>query len=106
MDERHGWELDMNLEEYRREREMTYSQLTAFLGLTHCLAVQRWCSGEALPRPESLKMILEKTDGEVTLLAMLKCRLAHERANPRKLLRITRGVESVASPEPSCKRAN
>tara|TARA_Y100001954_G_scaffold200595_1_gene219419 strand:- start:1275 stop:1502 length:228 start_codon:yes stop_codon:yes gene_type:complete len=58
----------MNLEEFRKSKGLSYRKLAEFLGITGVSpesTVCRWCLKNRMPKPQNIKLILEKTNGKV-----------------------------------------
>mgnify|MGYP003148857822 CR=1 FL=1 len=58
----------MNLEEFRKSKGYSYRKLAEFLGITGVSpesTVCRWCLKNRMPKPQNIKLILEKTNGKV-----------------------------------------
>ena len=68
--------MKFDLDAYRHERGLTYAQLAAKLGLTQRRHAMRWARGESWPDADKLQRIVEITNGEVTVEALHKKRLA------------------------------
>ena len=75
--------LSMNLEEYRLEKGLSYEELAELLGLTQNRQAQAYALGETWPKTERLEVILKKTEGLVTILAMHHRRRSWLRSNKR-----------------------
>lgn len=68
--------MKLDFDEYRQDRGLTYAQLADKLGLTQRRHAMRWARGESWPDADKLQRIVEITNGEVTVEAMHKRRLA------------------------------
>ena len=68
--------MQFDLDQYRQDRGLTYAQLAEKLGLTQRRHAMRWARGESWPDADKLQRIVEITQGEVTVEAMHKRRLA------------------------------
>jgi DNA-binding transcriptional regulator YiaG len=57
----------MTLEQFRKNKNLSYKQLAAFLGIKGAPAstVFRWIKGERVPKKISMKLIEQKTKGKV-----------------------------------------
>ena len=58
----------MSLEEFRKSKGYSYRKLAEFLGITGVSpesTVCRWCLKNRMPKPQNIKLILEKTNGKV-----------------------------------------
>lgn len=57
----------MTLEQFRKNKNLSYKALAAFLGIVGSPASTafRWCTGERLPKKKSMKIIEKKTQGKV-----------------------------------------
>lgn len=88
--------LSMDLEQFRLEKGLTYDQLADLIGLTQNRQAQAYALGETWPKTERLDVILRKTDGLVTILAMHERRrrwlASHKRQ--RRALPPTRGRDT------------
>lgn len=73
--------VTMNLEQYRQERGYSYQQLADFLDLPQAKTARAYALGVESPSPERLQTILDRTGGQVSVLAMHEQRMAHIRAN-------------------------
>ena len=69
--------MELDLEEYRRTKGLTYWELAELLGLTQNRHAMRWALGESWPDADKLQRIVEATQGAVTVDAMHRRRLAH-----------------------------
>ena len=54
----------MKLYEWRKKENKTQQEVADALGVFQSV-IQKWESGETIPRPESMQMIVEYTNGEV-----------------------------------------
>ena len=68
--------MNMDLEQYRLARELSYERLARFLSLPNRVTVRRYAIGETWPDTKTLEGIFRDTGGEVTLDAMYRRRLA------------------------------
>ena len=75
--------LSMDLEEFRIDRGLSYEELARVIGLTQNRQAQAYALGETWPKTERLEIILKKTDGLVTILAMHQRRRKWLQANKR-----------------------
>lgn len=55
----------MKLQEYRKKENKTQQDIANDLGVFQSV-IQKWESGETIPRPESMQKIIAYTKGEVT----------------------------------------
>lgn len=55
----------MKLDEFRKAKGMTYSQLAHLLGVKHATIAKRWCAHTVLPGKEAMQIIKEVTMGSV-----------------------------------------
>ena len=55
----------MKLQEYRKKENKTQQDMANDLGVFQSV-IQKWESGETIPRPESMQKIIAYTKGEVT----------------------------------------
>jgi len=58
----------MTLEQFRKNKNLSYKQLAALLGIKGVSpesTVFRWIKGERLPKKQSMKLIEKKTQGKV-----------------------------------------
>ena len=54
----------MKLYEWRKKENKTQQEVADALGVFQSV-IQKWESGETIPRPESMQKIVEYTNGEV-----------------------------------------
>ena len=57
--------LNMDLEEFRKSKGLSYKKLAEFLGITGVSpesTVCRWCLKNGMPKPINIKLIMEKTN--------------------------------------------
>ena len=60
--------LNMDLEEFRKSKGLSYKKLAEFLGITGVSpesTVCRWCLKNRMPKKQNINLIMEKTDGKV-----------------------------------------
>ncbi len=78
--------LGIDLEQFRRERGLTYQQLADLLGIKQNRQAIAYARGETWPGTEMLEQIREKTGGAVDIFAMHQRRLRwlHENGRMKK----------------------
>ncbi len=58
----------MDLESFRKSKGYSYKKLAEFLGITGVSpesTVCRWCLKNRMPKPNNIKLIMDKTNGKV-----------------------------------------
>lgn len=58
----------MDLETFRKSKGLSYKKLAEFLGITGVSpesTVCRWCLRNRMPKPNNIKLIMDKTNGKV-----------------------------------------
>jgi len=55
----------MTLDEFRKEKGLTYAALARVLGATHATIVRRWCIGDKMPSKKYMVTIQEVSQGAV-----------------------------------------
>jgi|TARA_R110000868_G_scaffold314293_1_gene575245 transcriptional regulator with XRE-family HTH domain len=61
----------MQLDEWRKKKNLSYVQLAKKLGASHATVVRRWClvgehKDKMIPSPKFMRIISESTFGEVS----------------------------------------
>lgn len=80
--------MGIDLEEFRRSRNLTFEQLGNLIGGLTPSTTQRYAIGQEWPRTERLQQIIDATGGEVDIYAMHRRRLAYMRSNPKPITTI------------------
>lgn len=55
----------MTLDEYRKEKGLTYNDIAAAIGLGNPMTVMRYCKGQRIPKPDMMKKIYDFSGGAV-----------------------------------------
>jgi hypothetical protein len=78
--------MGVDLETYRRSRQMTWRQLQEQIGASSESQARRWALGMEWPRdPERIEHICAATGGEVDVYAMHRRRVRWVRINRRSI---------------------
>tara|TARA_R100001510_G_C7587054_1_gene157989 strand:+ start:28 stop:222 length:195 start_codon:yes stop_codon:yes gene_type:complete len=55
----------MTLEDWRKQKNFTYTELAEKLDAAHTRVASRWCKGESIPNKTYMERIILATDGAV-----------------------------------------